>query len=124
MNIQMDRRRLLRLVLASSAAAVVDQTLAFGAGTACDGASFAQLDATAIHELGREYLGQRSDAAAVNAIAQLLTNGRDETETLSQLRAKVLADFAAGRMVNLAGWFVSETEGCLFAALSRCANEV
>lgn len=124
MSIRTDRRGLLRLLMISGAAAVVDRRLAFGASAACDGTTFGRFDAAAIQELGREYLSQRSDSAAVNSIAKLLADSRDEAETLAQLRALVLSDFTAGRMVNVAGWFVSETEGCVFAALSRCANEV
>ncbi|MBM0103400.1 hypothetical protein JM946_01525 [Steroidobacter sp. S1-65] len=123
MNKHMDRRGLLRLLAGLGAAVVVDQRLAFGASATCSGV-FGELDEAAIAELGREYLSQRSDAAAVDAIAKLLAESQDEAKTLEQLRARVLADFTAGRIVNLAGWFVSETEGCVFAALSRCASEV
>lgn len=124
MNRHMDRRGLLRLLVGLGAAAVVDQKLAFGASAGCSGSAFGELDDAAVAELGREYLGLRPDAAAVDSIAKLLASSRDEADALEELRARVLADFAAGRIVNLAGWFVSETEGRVFAVLSRCAIEV
>ena len=124
MNIQTDRRGLLRLLMASGVSAVVDPRLAFGASAACGGHVLSELDEAAIEDLGREFRSQRSDIAAVDAIAKLLAQSQDEAEILAKLRARMLADFTAGRMVNLAGWFVSETEGCVFAALSRCASEV
>lgn len=120
MNMQTDRRRLLRLLVALGASAAGSQNLAFGAGAACDVTMFGKLDVDAIRELGREYLTQRPVASEVEVIAKLLADSQNDTETLEQLRAKVLADFSAGRIVNLAGWFVSETEGRVFAALSRC----
>ena len=124
MNRHMDRRGLLRLLVGLGAAAAVEQRLAFGAGAACGGSAFGELDEAAIAELGREYLSLGADAVEVDTIAKLLAGSRNDAEAWEQLRAIVLADFTAGRIVNLAGWFVSETEGRVFAELSRCASEV
>ncbi len=123
MSVSMDRRRLLRVVLALGASFAVHQKVAFGSSAACGGMAFERLDATAIQLLGREYLSQRPDLTAVDHVARLLTDAENEAQALAQLRARVVADFTAARMVNLGGWFVSETEGCVFAALSRCASE-
>ncbi|HEY0683823.1 MAG TPA: hypothetical protein VGD45_15930 [Steroidobacter sp.] len=120
MNMQLDRRRLLGLLVALGASTAVNRQLAFGASAACDVTMFGKLDMDAIHELGREYLAQRPAATEVDVIAKLLAASQNDTETLEQLRTEVVADFTAGRIVNLAGWFVSETEGRVFAALSRC----
>ena len=119
MNAPIDRRRLLQLLVALGASPLVNWKPAFAASGSCGGAVFGELDPAAIQELGRKYLAQRP-GTTVEGIAKLLASSRNEAEASAQLRAQMRADFTAGRIVNLAGWFVSETEGCVFAALSRC----
>ena len=38
---------------------------------------------------------------------------------LAQLRKLIAADFEHGRVIHLDGWFLSSTEGCLFAVSSE-----
>ncbi|MET0533835.1 MAG: hypothetical protein ABW171_06385 [Steroidobacter sp.] len=109
----MDRRHLLQLILALGTTIVLSDT---AASSACAKSLLGDLDAGLIEELGREYLAGRRDSAALDAVVKLL----NADHALIELRKKVQADFTAGRLVNLSGWFVSETEGCVFAALSRC----
>lgn len=120
MTTSIDRRRLLQLIFAVGAAAALPEKPAFAAGTDCGPAWFDGLDMASIQELGREYQARRPVEAGIEAVARLLASSSNEDEAVAELRTKVLADFAAGRIVNLSGWFVSETEGCVFAALSRC----
>lgn len=121
MNNQMDRRRLLQLIVALGASAVMHDKVALAASGHCRTTLFDGLDVASIQALGREYLTSRPGSEALEAVAKLLADSSSDDETLAELRSKTLEDFAAGRIVNLSGWFVSETEGCVFAALSRCA---
>jgi hypothetical protein len=120
MNAQMNRRRLMQLVLALGASAAMRDKIALAAGSHCPSSMFGGLDLASTQDLGREYLAARPNSEAFGTIAGLLADPANEDETLAELRRKMLADFTAGRIVNLSGWFVSETEGCVFAALSRC----
>jgi hypothetical protein len=117
----MERRRLLRLLVALGVSAVMHDKVASAAGSHCRTALFDELDVASIQALGREYLAGRPGSEAIEAVARILATPSIEDETLSKLRRMALGDLAAGRIVNLSGWFVSETEGCVFAALSRCA---
>ncbi len=118
MNNQMNRRRLMQLFLALGASAVMHDKVA---ADSCRSSMFSGVDLAAAQELGREYLANKSSSEDIGTVARLLQGPvANEDEALAELRTKVLADFTAGRMVNLSGWFVSETEGCVFAALSRC----
>lgn len=120
MSGQMNRRRLMQLILALGASAAMHGKVALAAG-GCRSPMFSGMDVAAAQELGREYLTDRPNSEALETIARLLTDAAaNEAEALAELRKKVLADFTAGRIVNLSGWFVSETEGRVFAALSRC----
>jgi hypothetical protein len=38
------------------------------------------------------------------------------------LREMIRDDYVSGRTVNLSGWFVSRTEGCIFARMAMCAR--
>lgn len=117
MNNQMNRRRLVQLFFALGASAVMHDKVA---ADSCRSSMFSGVDLAAAQELGREYLA-KSSSEEIGTVARLLQGPvANEDEALAELRTKMLADFTAGRIVNLSGWFVSETEGCVFAALSRC----
>ena len=75
----------------------------------------------AVRDLGRRYMTIRPDDEKVEQVASMLTQDV-ALEQVEALRRDMHADFAAERIVNLDGWFLSETEGRLFAALSRCAS--
>lgn len=120
MNAEMSRRRLMQLILAMSVSAAMHDKVVLAAVARCGSPIFGDLDLASIQELGREYLVTRTDDESIDAMVGVLTNHATEEEALAALRAKVLADFTDGRVVNLSGWFVSETEGRVFAALSRC----
>lgn len=120
MNGQMDRRRLMQLILALGASAVMRDEVAVAAGSSCRSSIFGGLDLASIQELGREYLLDRPNGKVLGIVGRILADSANEDEALTGLRSKMLVDFAAGRIVNLSGWLVSETEGCVFAVLSRC----
>ena len=120
MNAPINRRRLMQLILALGASAAMHDKVALASGSHCPSSMFGGLDLAAAQNLGREYLAGRNNSEAIETVARLLENPRNEDEALAELRRNVLADFTAGRIVNLSGWFVSETEGCVFAVLSRC----
>jgi hypothetical protein len=115
----MDRRRVLQLIVALGASAAMHDKVASATAGHCR-TMFDELDPASIQQLGREYLASRPGSEAIGAVAKLLAGWGKQDEILAELRSKALADFAAGRIVNLSGWFVSETEGCVFAALSGC----
>jgi hypothetical protein len=89
-------------------------------GRSC--ASFASdLDLDAVRDLGREYLLAHPDDPEVGDVESLLgVAATTELQQVRQLRERMQEDFSADRLVQLSGWFVSVTEGRVFAALSRC----
>lgn len=84
------------------------------------------LDLQAAVRLGEDYLLLRPNEADVERLLQALFNGsvseRDDTGDLPELLSgKVRQDFAAGRVVDLNDWQVSETEARIFAAIALTA---
>jgi hypothetical protein len=76
--------------------------------------------------LGEDYLALRPNEANVETLLQALFNGssseREDTGDLQAfLSGKAREDFAAGRVVNLKDWHVSETEARIFAAIALTA---
>jgi hypothetical protein len=68
-------------------------------------------------EIGRAYRAAYPGAPeALHLAATLLPDGWNP-KAKARLRAKVAADFRAGRLFTHRGWRLSETEGALFAAL-------
>jgi hypothetical protein len=113
------RRRTLQLLVAALATAAMPG--AAGA-TLCrqwtDG-----LDMNVAGRLGREYLGQYPMDPALKEVLALLRTPADGVETpVRRLREMIRDDYVAGRIVNLSGWFVSRTEGCILARVSMCAR--
>jgi hypothetical protein len=113
------RRRTLQLLVAALATAAMPG--AAGA-TLCrqwtDG-----LDMNVAGRLGREYLGQYPLDPALKEVLALLRTPADGVETpVRRLREMIRDDYVAGRIVNLSGWFVSRTEGCILARVSMCAR--
>jgi hypothetical protein len=113
------RRRTLQLLVAALATAAMPG--AAGA-TLCrqwtDG-----LDMNVAGRLGREYLGQYPWDPALKEVLALLRTPADGVETpVRRLREMIRDDYVAGRIVNLSGWFVSRTEGCILARVSMCAR--
>jgi hypothetical protein len=113
------RRRTVQLLVAALAAGAMQG--AAGA-TLClqwtDG-----LDMSIAGRLGREYLDQYPLDPALKEVLALLRTATDAVETpVRRLREMIRADYVAGRMVNLSGWFVSRTEGCILARISMCAR--
>jgi hypothetical protein len=76
--------------------------------------------------LGEDYLALRPNEANVETLLQALFNGssseREDTGDLQALLSgKATEDFAAGRVVNLNDWQVSQTEARIFAAIALTA---
>jgi len=100
----MDRRTVL-MALASLAA-----------GAAAPAAALPQIDPEGARRIGQAYLdahpGRRLEAGRLQA--DLLADGWTP-EAAARLRTRVAADFRAGRLFVHRGWWLSDTEGRLFA---------
>jgi hypothetical protein len=113
------RRRTLQLLVAA---------LATGAMPGAAGATLCRqwtdgLDMDVAGRLGREYLEQYPLDPALKQVLALLRTPADAVETpVRRLREMIREDYVAGRMVNLSGWFVSRTEGCILARIHMCAR--
>jgi hypothetical protein len=113
------RRRTLQLLVAALATGVMPGA---AGETLCrqwiDG-----LDMNVAGRLGREYLEQYPLDPALKQVLALLRMPADAVETqVRRLREMIRDDYVAGRMVNLSGWFVSRTEGCILARIHMCAR--
>lgn len=81
------------------------------------------LDMNVAGALGREYLDQYPLDPALKEVLALLRTPADAVETpVRRLREMIREDYVAGRTVNLSGWFVSRTEGCILARIHMCAR--
>ena len=113
------RRRTMQLLVAA---------IATGAMPGAAGASLCRqwtdgLDLNAAGALGREYLDQHPLDPALKEVLALLRAAADAPETpVRRLREMIRDDYVAGRTVNLSGWFVSRTEGCILARIQMCAR--
>jgi hypothetical protein len=113
------RRRTLQLLVAA---------IATGAMPSATGASVCRqwtdgLDMNAAAALGREYLEQYPLDPALKKVLALLRTQADAAETpVRRLREMIRDDYVAGHTVNLSGWFVSRTEGCILARIGMCAR--
>ena len=112
------RRRALQWL---SALGVAAGWSGFALAASC-GSLASELDLSGARELGREYLASHPDDAEVKSVAKLLTVDAGRPEQIDHLRRRMHDDFAAGRIVNLSGWFMSSTEARIFAALSSCVS--
>jgi hypothetical protein len=116
---RLDRRRTLQLLVA---------TIAAGAMPAAAGASLCRqwaegLDMNAVGVIGREYLGLYPLDPALKEVLALLRTPEAALQSAAQrLRQMIREDYIAGRTVNLSGWFLSRTEGCIFARIAMCAR--
>jgi hypothetical protein len=113
------RRRTLQLLAAALATGVMPGA---AAATLCrqwtDG-----LDLNVAGALGREYLDRYPLDPALKEVLALLRTPADASETpVRRLREMIRDDYVAGRTVNLSGWFVSRTEGCILARVAMCST--
>jgi hypothetical protein len=116
----LNRRRALQLFAALGAAIRIPELHAAGPES-CAGEWIAEdLEFKILEELGREYLDARREEADLREIASLLSRATSGDDSLAELRQRMRADYASGRIVNLSGWLVSVTEGCVFAVLAGC----
>lgn len=113
------RRRTMQLLVAALAnGAMPGAASASLCGQWTDG-----LDLNAAGALGREYLGQYPRDPALKEVLALLRAPADTPQTsVRRLREMIRDDYVAGRTVNLSGWFVSRTEGCILARIGMCAR--
>jgi hypothetical protein len=115
----LSRRRTLQLLAAAIAAEVMPRA---NSASLClqwaDG-----LDMNAAGAIGREYLGHYPRDPALKEVLALLRTPADAAQPAGRrLREMIREDYIAGRTVNLSGWLVSRTEGCIFARLAMCAR--
>ena len=116
---QLSRRRTLQLLAAAIAA---------GAMPDANGASLCMqwadgLDMNTAGAIGREYLGRYPLDPVLKEVLALLRAPPDAVQAARRrLREMIRDDYIAGRTVNLSGWLLSRTEGCIFARLAMCAR--
>ena len=116
---KLTRRETLQLLLAAIAGGTTPG--AAGAGACLQWAD--GLDVNAAGALGREYLKLYPlDPALKEVLALLRVPAGALEEALRRLGEMIRYDYVAGRTVNLSGWFVSRTEGCIFARIAMCAR--
>ncbi|PZQ64635.1 MAG: hypothetical protein DI570_04645 [Phenylobacterium zucineum] len=77
----------------------------------------AALDPSGGQAIGQAYLAARPGAPPPDRLAAELLPGGWTAADEPRLRARVAADFRAGRTFVFRGWRLSDTEGALFAAL-------
>ena len=113
------RRETLQWLLAAIASGTT--VGAAGAGACTQWAE--GLDVNAAGALGREYLKLYPLDPALQEVLALLRVPANALEAaLQRLGEMIRYDYVAGRTVNLSGWFVSRTEGCIFARIAMCAR--
>jgi hypothetical protein len=116
---KLTRRETLQLLLAAIAGATTSG--AAGAGPCMQWAD--GLDVNAAGALGREYLKLYPlDPALKEVLALLRVPANAVEDALHRLGERIRYDYVSGRTVNLSGWFVSRTEGCIFARIAMCAR--
>jgi hypothetical protein len=113
------RRRTLQLLAAALAAGAAP-----GARSASLCLQWADgLDINAAGAIGREYLGRYPLDPALKEVIALLRTPADAMQAAARrLRDMIRDDYVAGRTVNLSGWLLSRTEGCIFARIAMCAR--
>ena len=115
----LSRRQTLRLIIATIAAS----TAPGASGESLCNQWAEGLDMNAAGAIGREYLGRYPRDPALQEVLELLRSPADAVQPAARrLREMIRDDYIASRTVNLSGWFVSRTEGCIFARLSMCAG--
>ncbi|MEW5686496.1 MAG: hypothetical protein AB1942_16385 [Pseudomonadota bacterium] len=67
--------------------------------------------------IGQAYRAVRPATASADRLAAELLPGGWTPANAARLRARVAADYRAGRTFVFRGWRLSDTEGALFAAL-------
>jgi hypothetical protein len=113
------RRRTLQLLVAAIAAGAVP---AASSASLCTQWSD-ELDLDVAGALGREHLGRHPLDPALKEVLALLRAPADAAQGAARRLGEMIRDdYVAGRTVNLSGWFVSRTEGCIFARLAMCAR--
>jgi hypothetical protein len=116
--VSVERRALLQML----AATVASCGLGAAANSAACGAPFVEgIDWQAVRELGQEYLRTHAKDAELESITAMIDGTRSDWQpVIDELRTLMRADYEAGRLVNLSGWFVSKTEARLLAGFSAC----
>lgn len=90
---------------------------------ACSAPLIDGIDWQAVRKLGEEYLLTHAKDAELGNITAMINGMRaDWRPVVDELRRMMRADYEAGRLVNLSGWFVSKTEARLLAGFSACQN--
>ncbi|HET9446802.1 MAG TPA: hypothetical protein VFO35_11110 [Steroidobacteraceae bacterium] len=113
------RRQTLQLLVA----AIATGTMPVAAGASLCSQLAAGLDVYAASAMGREYLERHPQDPALKEVLALLRTPADATQIpVRRLREMIRDDYVAGRTVNLSGWFVSRTEGCVLARIAMCGR--
>lgn len=116
---KLSRRYTLQLLLA----AIASGAMPGAAGAERCAQWVDELDVNAAGAMGREYLKRYPLDPALKEVLALLRTPADAVQApLRRLREMMRDDYVAGRTVNLSGWFVSRTEGCVFARIAMCAR--
>jgi hypothetical protein len=112
-----------RRVVMQMLAAVVASCSFSGVGAACSAPFMDGIDWNAARELGHEYLRAHAQDAELHSVASMISDRRSDWQpVMEELRTMMRADYEAGRLVNLSGWFLSRTEARLLAGFTACGN--
>jgi hypothetical protein len=117
------RRAALQLFIAAISAGALPSVADARADTVC--ATLVEgLDLNAARALGREYLASHpADSALDDVLAKLDADGNSLPSAIRKLQEMIRYDYVAGRTVNLSGWFLSRTEGRIFARIGMCPQK-
>jgi hypothetical protein len=118
---QIDRRCVLRMVVALGTTLAVSKG-AIAADDGCGRWLSEDVEGEALQTLGREYVALRGSDEGVGRIAELIAAAESDDTAIAALQELVRTDYGSGRIVQLSHWFVSETEGRIFALLADCAH--
>jgi len=116
-TMRIDRRRALKLLSALG----VTLAMPSAAGAECGVWLSEDLEFQALQALGREYSAQGGDGDT-SEVAALIADAQTDAAAIASLHELIRADYAAARMVRLSHWFVSDTEGKIFAVLGACTT--
>lgn len=120
-SIRIDRRRALQMLSALGVTLAAPNSAGAATTSDCGRWLSEDLELEALRVLGREYSAQHAGDAGTSRVATLIAAGSDDA-AIATLQGLVRADYASGRMVRLSHWFVSDTEGRIFAVLAECTT--
>jgi hypothetical protein len=121
-SMRIDRRRALQMLSALGMTLAIPTGSSAATGAECGRWLSEDLELQALQALGREYSAQHADAAVSPRVSALIAKAQTDEAAIASLQELIRADYASARLVHLSHWFVSDTEGQIFAVLGACAT--